>query len=87
MLPAVTYGFPRSDLFATDYRVPGFSRQNLFLLTMNQMEASNLAFSDDRFLRRHPHLVLDSGFGHRLRSMRHLHDVDAAGLPIIRKAS
>lgn len=87
MLPAATYGFPRSDLFATGYRVPGFSRQNLFLLTMNQQEASNLAISDDLFLRRHPHLTLDAGFGEHLRLMRHACGVDADGMPAIRQAS
>lgn len=70
MMPTFNYGFPRSDLFATGYRVPGFSRQNLFLLTMTLQEAYELAASDRRFLADRPRLMIDSIFGDQLRAHR-----------------
>lgn len=86
MMPAVNYGFPRSDLFATGYRVPGFSRQNLFLLTMTREEALDLAVGDGRFLQDHPRLVLEPGFGDQLRLRRRSSDY-ADDMPAIRQAS
>lgn len=79
LIPTIDYGFPRSDLFATGYRVPGFSRQSLFLLTMNLQEALGLAASDHRFLAEHPRLLIDSKFGDQLRAQRAArHDLVAA---------
>ena len=86
MLPAVNYGFPRSELFATGYRVPGFSSQNLFLLSMTQDEASDLASGDTRFLESRPYLMLDSGFGQHLRLRRHYGGDEAVGIPAVRRA-
>ena len=70
-MPAGNYGFPRSDLFANDYRLLGFSRQKLYLLTMKRQEAMALAAKDHQFLTERPYLTLDSGFGNELRAQRH----------------
>lgn len=70
MIPTIDYGFPRSDLFATGYRVPGFSSQSLFLMTMNRQEVFGLAEDDHRFLEDHPQLLIDDSFGNHLRALR-----------------
>lgn len=70
MIPQVDYGFPRSDLFATGYRVPGLSPQTLNLLTMTQQEAAHLIACDNAFLRARPHFLIDSNFGDLLRAQR-----------------
>lgn len=90
MMPGVNYGFPRSDLFATGYRVPGFSRQNLFLLSMTLYEALTLAADDLRFLIGNPGLLLDPGFGDQLRARRRSDPVAneaAQGVPVVSLAS
>lgn len=70
-MPTGNYGFPRGDLFATNYRLLGFSRQRLFLLTMTTPEAMALADADSRFLENRPYLTIDTRFGDELRSQRH----------------
>lgn len=87
MIPTVDYGFPQSDLFATGYRVPGFSRQNLFLLTMTRQEALELAADDQEFLAECPHLLIDSAFGDQLRIQRHNRHPEMAAAPALSAAS
>lgn len=70
-VPAVNFGFPRIDRFATGFRLPGFSRQLLFLLTMKRHEGVEIAANDLHFLEDNPELMLDSAFGGHLRQMRH----------------
>lgn len=86
MMPAINFGFPGSDLFATGYRVPGFSRQNLFLLTMTRQEALELAISDHRFLTEYPHLLFDVTFGDRLRAQRHRRHQEVTSAPALSAA-
>ena len=80
-MPSVNYGFPRADLFANNYRLLGFSKQLLFLLTMTQAEALALAATDLRFLTDHPNLTINSRFGDELRVRRHNKLDDAAAVP------
>lgn len=86
-VPTVNFGFTRGDLFANGFRVPGFSRQNLFLLTMTAQEASTAQAGDWRFLKDQPHLALDSEFGAKLRARRHRVEDIAIPEPAIRVAS
>lgn len=87
-MPSVNYGFPRMDLFASNYRLLGFSRQMLFLLSMTQPEALALAATDYRFLMERPYLAIDSGFGDELRVKRRgrTDDVAAEAAPELRIA-
>lgn len=76
-VPTVNFGFPRSDLFADGFCVPGFSRQKLFLLTMTRAEASDIALADCDFLSCQPYLKLDPDFGDSLRVQRHVRNDNA----------
>ena len=86
MVPAINFGFPRIDLFATGFRLPGYSRQKLFLLTMTRQEASHAAAAAHRFLESRPRLMLDSRFGDQLRAQRHSRDDNPTVNPAIRVA-
>lgn len=70
-VPIINYGFPQIDLLATGYRLPGFCRQDVHLLTMTRQEANDLAIGDQQFLAQRPDLLLDSSFGEHLRTQRH----------------
>ncbi len=76
-IPTVDYGFPRCDLLASGYRVPGFSRQQLFLLTMSRLEALENSARDHQYLAQRPQMRIDRTFGDLLRARR-LTDPDLA---------
>lgn len=86
-IPSVNFGFPRIDLFATGFRLPGYLSQHIYLLTMTRNEASNTAVADHRFLEGRPRLRLDSEFGSYLQARRHSRSKETEELPIIRVAS
>ena len=85
-VPAINFGFPRIDLFATGFRLLGFSRQQLFLLTMTREEGAAVAAADLSFLESRPHLCLDSRFGDQLRAQRRSRNDNASSQPAIRAA-
>ncbi len=85
-VPSVNFGFPRIDLFATGFRLPGYLSQHIYLLTMTQTEASNNAVADHRFLASRPRLELDRDFGGYLKTQRHIRSGQYEAAPAIRAA-
>ncbi|NNG04281.1 MAG: hypothetical protein HKM95_09300 [Inquilinus sp.] len=69
-VPIINFGFPQVDYFASGYRLPGLSAQDIYLLTMTRQEAIELAVDDSQFLAERPHLHLDRTFGQELKAER-----------------
>lgn len=86
-IPSVNFGFPRIDLFATGFRLPGYLSQHIYMMTMTRNEASNNAVADYRFLAGRPLMMLDSTFGSYLQTQRHSGHEDIVAQPDIRVAS